>query len=118
MDNQSKDHIDQERYPQRNHPKQLQAHKVSTDNAENTNGTNKGRDLQIANKLRIIPRGIERMLQMIQRHQRATLHWSTQPQRVQDETKKSSYGMHWQQKGIWYSPVKLDNELPRYQTKS
>ena len=33
------------------------------------------------------------------------------PQREQDETEKSSYGLDWLQNGIWYGPTKLDNKL-------
>ena len=32
-------------------------------------------------------------------------------QQEQDETQKSSYGLDWQQKGVWYGPTKLDNKL-------
>ena len=45
MDDQRKDNIDPERHPQRNSPKQLQTHNVSTDEVENLNGAHKGRDL-------------------------------------------------------------------------
>ena len=45
-----------------------------TYDVENTNGTNKGRYLFLANKPLIIPGGTERMLQMIQRHKRTTLY--------------------------------------------
>ena len=55
MDEQMKDPVDPKRTPQRNHPKQLQTHNVSTYDVENTNGTNKGRDFWFANKLRIVP---------------------------------------------------------------
>ena len=71
---------------------------VSTYDAENTNCLNKGRALQLANKPEIISRGTERILQRIQRHRRAPLHWSAHPQREQDETEKSSYGLDWLQK--------------------
>ena len=70
-------------------------------------------ELLLADKLQIVPWGKERMPQRIQRHRRATLHWSAQLQREQDETEKSSYGLDWQQKDIWYSPTKLDNKLPK-----
>ena len=56
MDDQRKDHIDPDRPPQKDRPKQLQTHNVPTYDVENTNGTNKGRDLGLANKLRIVPR--------------------------------------------------------------
>ena len=84
---------------------------MSTYDVENTNCTNKGRDLRFANKPWIVLRGTERMPQKIQRHRRATPHWLAHPQRMQDETEKSSYGVGWLQKGIGYRPAKLDNKL-------
>ena len=45
--------------------------------------------------------------------QRVTLHWSEYPQREQDETQKSRYGLDWLQKGVWYGPTKLDKKLPQ-----
>ena len=59
---------------------------------ENTNGRNKGRDLLLANKLRIVPWGTERRPQSIQKHERATLHWLAHPQWEQDKTKTSGSG--------------------------
>ena len=56
----------------RNRSKQLQTHNVPTDDVENTNDTTKGRDLLLVNKLQIVPRGTERMLQVDQR--RAITH--------------------------------------------
>ena len=38
-----------------NYSKQLQAHNMPTDYVENTNFTNKGRNLRLANKSRIVP---------------------------------------------------------------
>ena len=90
-------------HPQRNRPKQLQAHNVLTYDVLNTKGTNKPQ---------IAPRGIERMLQSIQRHRGATLHWSAHPQRKQVEAQKCSYCLDWLQKSTWYGPTKLDNKLP------
>ena len=55
----------------------------------------------------------KRMPQRTQRHGRATLHWSAHPKREQDQMEKSSYGLGWQQKGIWYGSAKLNNELPQ-----
>ena len=54
-DDQRKDHIDLAGTPQRNRPKQLQSHNLPTDDMENINSTNKGRDLLLAYKLRIFP---------------------------------------------------------------
>ena len=68
MDDQRKDQIDPEGPIQRNHPKQIQIHDLPTDDVENINSKNKGRDLLLANKPRIVPWGTERMLQSIQRH--------------------------------------------------
>ena len=80
---------------------------------ENINSTNKGTDLLLANEPRIVLRWTERMPQRIQRHRRAPLHRSAHRQREQDQTEKSSSGLDWQQKGIWYGPAKLDNKLPQ-----
>ena len=77
----------------------------------NINSTNKGRDLLLANKPRIVPWRTERMLQRIQMHSRVTLHRSTHPKWKHDQTKKPSYGLDWLQKGIWYGSTKLDNKL-------
>ena len=86
---------------------------MPTYDVENTNGINKGRYLLLANKPQIVLWGTEGMPQRIQRHGRATLHWSAHPQREQDETEKSSYGLGWLQKAIWYGSTKLDNKLPQ-----
>ena len=95
MDDQKKDHIDPKRLPKRNRPKQLQTHDV-----ENINGTNKGRGQFLANKPRIVPCGINRIQHRIQRSKRTTLYWSVHPQREQNETHKSSYGLDWLEKYI------------------
>ena len=92
MDRQRKDHIDPEGPPQVNHPAQLQNHHLSTNDVENINSTNKGRDLLLANKPRIVSWGTERVLQRIQSHRGITLHRSAHPQWEQDQTEKSSYG--------------------------
>ena len=102
MDNQRKDHIDTKGPKQRNRPKQLQTHNVPTNDWENINSTNKGRNLLLANKPWFVPWWTERMLQRIQRHSRITLHGSTHSKWKQDQTEKSSYGLDWQQKGIWH----------------
>ena len=78
---------------------------------ENTHGTNKGRDLFLANKPRIVPWGTEWMLQKVQMHRRITLSWSANPQREQDETEKSIHDFDWQRKDLWYGPANLDNKL-------
>ena len=49
----------------------------------------------------------------IQRHRRATQDWSAHPHRQQNDTEKSSYGLDWQQKGIWEGPAKLVDKLPQ-----
>ena len=91
----------------------LQTTYMPTYDVENTYSTNKGSDLFLANKLRIVPWGTERMLQRIQRHKRTTLHWSAHPERKQNKTQKSSYGLDWRQKGIRYGLTKLENVLPQ-----
>ena len=52
IDDQRKEHIDPKGSNQRNCPKQLQTHNLRTDDVENINRTNKGRDLILANKPR------------------------------------------------------------------
>ena len=55
LDDQRNDHIDPEGPNQRNPSKQLQTHNLPTDDVENINSTNKGKDLLLANKPRIVP---------------------------------------------------------------
>ena len=81
MDDQRKYHFDPKRPKQKNRPKQLQTHNPSTDDVDNTNRTNKGRDLLLANKPWIVPWGAERIPQRIQRHSRVTLHKLAHPKR-------------------------------------
>ena len=95
-------------------PKQLQIHNLPTNDVENINSTNKGKNLLFANKPRIVPWRTERMPQRIQRHSRITLHRSTHPKWEQDKTEKSSYSLDWLQEGIWYAPTKLDIILKMY----
>ena len=76
MDDKRKDHPDPKSLPK----KQLLTHNVSTDDMENTNGTNLGGDLQFAKKPRIVPGGIERIPQMDQRYRRDTSNWSMRPE--------------------------------------
>ena len=54
IDDQREDHIDVEGPTQGNRSKQLQTHNLPTDDVENIKSTNKGRDLQLANKPRIV----------------------------------------------------------------
>ena len=93
---------------ERTAPKQLQTHKLPTNHVENINST-KGRDLLLANKPQIVPWETERMLQRIQRHNRVTLHRSIHSKRELDQTEKSSYGLDWLQKGIWYGSANEQN---------
>ena len=95
---QRKDHIDTKGPKQRNSTNQLQTHNLPTNDVENINSTNKGRDLLLANKPWIIPWRTDRMLQRIQRHSRITLHRSTHSKWEQDQTEKSSYCLDWLQK--------------------
>ena len=55
MDDQGKDHIGPKEPKQMNRPGQQQAHNMPADDVENINSTNKGRDLPLANKQRIVP---------------------------------------------------------------
>ena len=111
MDDQRKDHINPKGPKQRNCSKQLQTNNLPTNEVENTNSTNKGKDLLLTNKPRIVPWRTERVLQRIQPHSRITLRTSTHPKWEQDQTGKSSYGLDWLKKGIWYGSTKLDNTL-------
>ena len=83
-------------------------------NTKGVNNNNNNNNNNITNKPRIVPWRKERMLQRIQRHSRVTLHRSTHPKWKQDQTKKPSHGLDWQQKGIWYGSAKLDNKLSQY----
>ena len=87
MDDQGKDHIDPEGPNEKNHSKQQQTNNLPTDDVENINSTNKRRDVQLANKPWTVPRGKERMPQMIQQHRYVTLHRSAFHKREQDKRK-------------------------------
>ena len=54
-DDQRKDDIDTKGPKQRNRPKPLQTDNLPTNDVENINSTNKGRDLLLFNKPRIVP---------------------------------------------------------------
>ena len=111
MDDQRKDYINPKGPKQRTCSKQLQTDSLPTNDVENTNSTNKGKDLLLANKPRIVPWRTKKMPRRIQRHCRITLHRSTYPKWEQDKTEKYSYSLDWLQKGIWYAPTKLDTTL-------
>ena len=74
VDDQRKDHIDSEGPLQGNSPKQLQTQNLRNDDVENINNTNKGRDLLLTYKLRIVLRGTEMIPQKIRR-QRGVTKW-------------------------------------------
>ena len=76
---QRKDHIDPKGPKQTKCPKMRQNHNPPTDDVENINSTNKGRDLPLANNQWIVPWGTERMPQRILRHSRVCLHRSAHP---------------------------------------
>ena len=78
---------------------------------ENINSTNKGGDILLANKPRIVPWRKERVSQRIQRHSVVTLHRWTHSKWKQEQTEKSCNGLERLQKGIWYGSAKLDNKL-------
>ena len=65
MDDQRKYHIDPEGPTQRNRPKQLQTHNLPTDDVENINSKNTGRDLLLAYSPLIVTWVTERMPQRI-----------------------------------------------------
>ena len=65
--------------PSKGLPKQLKTHNLFTDDVENINSTNKGRDILLANKPWFVPWWTKRMPQRIQRHSRITRHRSTHP---------------------------------------
>ena len=99
MDDQRKDHIDRKGPSQRKTLKQLQTHNLPSDNVENINCTNKGRDSLLANEPQIVHWRTESMPQRNHRHRRAALRRSTHPKREEDQTEKSSYGLDYLQKG-------------------
>ena len=111
LDDQRKDKINPKGPKQRNYSKQLKTNKLPINDVGNSNSRNKGKDLLLGNKPGFIPGRIERILQRIQRLSRITLHRSTHRKWQQDKTEKSSYGLNWLQKGIWYGSTKLDNTL-------
>ena len=102
MEDQRKGHIDTKGPKQRNRSKQLQTYNLLTNDMENINSTNKGRDLLLANKPRFVPWRTERMC----KGSRVTAELLNIDQHIfneQDQTEESSYGLDWRQKGIWYS---------------
>ena len=102
MKDQKKVYIDTKGPKQRNRPKQIQTHNLPTNDVENINSTNKGRVLLLANKSRFVPWRTERMLQRIQSTAELLYIDQTHSIREQDQTEKSSYGLDWLRKGIWY----------------
>ena len=93
LDDQRKEHIDPKEPKQRNCSKQLQTDHLRTNDVENINSTNKGRDLQLANKPRIVHWRTEKMPQRISRHCRVAFRRSAHPKWKQDQMEKSSYGI-------------------------
>ena len=87
---------------------------------KNINSTNKGRDLQLANKPRIVLWGRERMPQRIQRHGRVTLYRSAHRKREEDQTQRSSYSLDWQQSRIinCLKMYKISNEVINFIEKT
>ena len=65
-------------------------------------------NILLASKPRTVSRRTERMLQ---RNKWYGVHWSTHPQREQNETEKCSQSVDWQQNGERCSPAKLDYKL-------
>ena len=55
VDDQWKHYIDPTGTKQKYRSKQLHTHNLPTDDVGNINSTNKGRDLLLANKLRVVP---------------------------------------------------------------
>ena len=91
MDDQRKEYNNPKGPKQRNCSKQLQTNNLPTNDVENTNSTNKGKYLLLANKPRIASWRTER----IQQHSRITLHNSTHPKWDQDKTEKKNLAMAW-----------------------
>ena len=87
-DDRRKDYIDTKG------PKQRNCHNLPTNDVEDINSTNKGRDLLIAIKPRFIPWRTERMLQRIQWHSRITIHRSTH-QLNESKTRRKNLAMAW-----------------------
>ena len=100
---------------QKNHPKQLQTHYLPTNDVENINSTNKGRNLLLANKLRIVPWRTERMLQRIQRHSR--IIYIDQDILNESKTRRKNLAMAWIDNKKAYDMVPhswIINNLKRY----
>ena len=91
MDDQRKDFIDPKNTPQRNHSKQPQTYNVPTYDVANTNCTNKGKGLRLANKPWIVHWETERMLQKIPRYSKAILHGLTHP--LESNTRQKNLAM-------------------------
>ena len=86
-----------------------------TDDVKNINSTNKGRDILLPNKQRIVLWRTERMPQRIQRYSRVTLHRSAHPKWKLEQTENFSYGLDRLQKGIWYGSASwVINRLKMY----
>ena len=102
MDEKRKDHLDPKRSLKKNLSRQLQIDDVPTDDWKILTEQNRKGDIRFANKLQTVHCGMEGMAQGHQRNRRATTHWSTRTQKEENETKKSGYGVDWQQKGIWW----------------
>ena len=93
-------------------PKQLETHNLPTDDAENIKSTNKGRDLLLANKPRIVPWGTERTRKGSRG--RARLLYLDQHMINERKTKWKNLAMAlFDYKKIWYCSAKLDHKLPQ-----
>ena len=73
---------------------------ISNNDNHYTTGTS-GMYLLLVNKQWTVLWGTERMLQRILRHKKVILHRSAHPQRQQNRTEKSSYGLDWLHKNIY-----------------
>ena len=85
--------VDPEWTLQEYRPKQLQTYNLPTDDVENVDSTNKGRDLLLANQPQIVPRGTEMMPQRIQRHKGVT--YRDQCIINESKTRRKNLAMAW-----------------------
>ena len=106
MDDKRKDHIDPEGPSQRNRPKQIHTHNLPTYDVKNITAQIREEINYSLESRRLFP---EEQKGCRKRSSHRTAH----PQREQSQTEKSSCGLEWQQKSIWYGSALLDNRLPQ-----
>ena len=111
LDDQRKDYINPKGPKQRNCSKQLQSDNLPTNDVENTNSTNKGKDLLLLTNRGLFPDELKGCC----KGSRGKAELLYIDQHILNESKtrlkNKSYSLDWLQKGIWYGSTKLDNTL-------